>query len=74
MGICKEHQFSCIGPVIALLLIEAIREPFAKRHIEAVEMSGILESNTGMRTILEKIGAAPYKRYRLYEKTLAKGS
>ncbi|WP_411914271.1 GNAT family N-acetyltransferase [Pseudocitrobacter cyperus] len=70
MGICKEHQFSRIGPVIALLLIEALREPFARRHIDALEMSWILESNTGMRTILEKIGAKPYKRYRLYEKAL----
>ncbi|UGS42443.1 N-acetyltransferase [Pseudocitrobacter corydidari] len=70
MGICKEHQFSRIGPVIALLLIEALRAPFAKRRIDALEMSWILETNTGMRTILEKIGAVPYKRYRLYEKEL----
>ena len=70
MGICKEHQFSRIGPVIALLLIEALRAPFAKRRIDALEMSWILETNTGMRTILEKIGAVPYKRYRLYEKDL----
>lgn len=74
MGICKAHQFSRIGPVIALLLIEALREPFARRHIEAVEMSWILESNTGMRTILEKIGGKPYKRYRLYEKALRSAS
>lgn len=74
MGIRKEHQFSRIGPVIALLLIEALREPFARRHIEAVEMSWILESNTGMRTILEKIGGKPYKRYRLYEKVLRSAS
>ena len=68
MGVCKEYQFSRIGPVIALLLIEALRDPFAKRNIEALEMSWILESNTGMRTILERIGATPYKKYRLYEK------
>lgn len=70
MGVVKEYQFSRIGPIIALLLIEALREPFAKRNIDALEMSWILESNTGMRTILEKIGAEPYKRYRLYEKNL----
>ncbi|WP_312158415.1 N-acetyltransferase [Pantoea piersonii] len=70
MGIRQEYQFSRMGPIIALLLIEALRAPFAKRNIDALEMSWILESNTGMRTILEKIGAAPYKRYRLYEKEL----
>lgn len=68
MGVCQEYQFSRIGPVIALLLIEALRDPFAKRNIDALEMSWILESNTGMRTILERIGATPYKTYRLYEK------
>ncbi|MDF7662521.1 N-acetyltransferase [Erwiniaceae bacterium L1_54_6] len=70
MGVRQEYQFSRMGPIIALLLIEALRDPFAKRNIDALEMSWILESNTGMRTILEKIGAEPYKRYRLYEKQL----
>ncbi|KKO56465.1 N-acetyltransferase [Serratia sp. TSA_130.2] len=70
MGVRQEYQFSRIGPIIALLLIEALREPFAKRNIDALEMSWILETNTGMRTILERIGAVPYKRYRLFEKTL----
>ncbi|MEN0616050.1 N-acetyltransferase [Klebsiella indica] len=70
MGVRQEYQFSRIGPVIALLLIERLRDPFARHHIDALEMSWILESNTGMRTILERIGAVPYKRYRLYEKTI----
>ncbi|MBO1503412.1 MULTISPECIES: N-acetyltransferase [Serratia] len=70
MGVRQEYQFSRIGPIIALLLIEALRNPFAKRNIDALEMSWILESNSGMRTILERIGAVPYKRYRLYEKQL----
>ncbi|CAI0964611.1 N-acetyltransferase [Serratia liquefaciens] len=70
MGVRQEYQFSRIGPIIALLLIEALHDPFEKRGIDALEMSWILESNTGMRTILERIGAVPYKRYRLYEKQL----
>ncbi|EIC83313.1 hypothetical protein [Serratia sp. M24T3] len=70
MGVRQEHHFSRMGPIIALLLIEALHDPFERRKIEALEMSWILETNTGMRTILEKIGAVPYKRYRLYEKQL----
>lgn len=70
MGVKFEHQFSRIGPVIALLLIEALHAAFGKWKIDALEMSWILESNSGMRNILEKIGAVPYKRYRLYEKQL----
>ncbi|MBI3310145.1 MAG: N-acetyltransferase, partial [Serratia liquefaciens] len=60
MGVRQEYQFSRIGPIIALLLIEALHDPFEKRNIDALEMSWILESNTGMRTILERIGAVPY--------------
>jgi hypothetical protein len=70
MGVRHDFQFSRMGPILALLLIEALRDPFARRNIDALEMSWILESNTGMRTILERIGAVPYKRYRLFEKTL----
>lgn len=51
MGVRQEYQFSRIGPVMALLLIEALRDPFARHHIDALEMSRILESNSGMRTI-----------------------
>ncbi|WP_297196855.1 GNAT family N-acetyltransferase [uncultured Pluralibacter sp.] len=70
MGVRAEYQFSRIGPIIALLLIEALRDPFKKRGIDALEMSWILETNTGMNNILKKIGAEPYKHYRLYEKQL----
>jgi hypothetical protein len=70
MGVRQQFQFSRLGPVIALLLIEALKAPFEKRDIQALEMSWILESNTGMQAILERIGADPYKRYRLYEKTI----
>ena len=70
MGVRQQYQFSRMGPIIALLLIEALKAPFEKRDVEALEMSWILETNTGMRTILDRIGAAPYKRYRLYEKAI----
>ncbi len=70
MGVRQHYQFSRQGPVLALLLIEALKQPFVRRNIEALEMSWILETNTGMRTILERIGAIVYKRYRLYEKRI----
>lgn len=70
MGVRQRYQFSRQGPVLALLLIEALKAPFVRRKLDAVEMSWILETNTGMRTILERIGATAYKRYRLYEKRI----
>jgi hypothetical protein len=35
-----------------------------------MEMSWILEHNSGMRNIIESLGGVPYKTYRLYEKAL----
>jgi len=70
MGVRQAHQHSRLGPVLALRLIEALKPPFVKRGLEALEMSWILESNSGMRNILEHIGAYIYKRYRVYEKQI----
>jgi hypothetical protein len=35
-----------------------------------VELSWILEDNMPMRHILAALGSIPYKRYRIYERTL----
>lgn len=70
MGVRQMHQHSRLGPTLALLLIEALYTPFVKHGIQSLEMSWILESNTGMRNILEHIGAYIYKRYRVYEKRI----
>jgi hypothetical protein len=68
MGVRQQYHLTRQGPVLALLLIEALKASFVRRNIEALEMSWILETNAGMRGILERIGAKAYKRYRLYEK------
>ncbi|MGV6473719.1 GNAT family N-acetyltransferase [Azotobacter vinelandii] len=70
MGVRRAHQRSRLGSALALRLIEALKPPFVQHGLEALEMSWILESNRGMRNILERIGAYPYKRYRVYEKRI----
>ena len=70
MGVRRAHHFSRRGPVLALLLIEAIQNSLRRHRIDAVELSWILEDNQGMRSILEDTGCDPYKCYRVYEKTL----
>ena len=71
MGVRKKFQNKPIGMVLALLTIESVRHNLLARGIKEVEMSWILEDNTGMRHILDSNGSKMYKRYRLYEKTLA---
>lgn len=74
MGVSKRYQFSRLGPALALTLIAAIQEPVMAKGMRAVEMSWILEDNSGMRNILENIGTKLYKRYRLYQKSLSEAN
>lgn len=70
MGVRKRYQNSRQGIGLAFTLINALRGPASGRGIREVELSWILETNKGMRDILERIKAEPYKRYRVYQKEL----
>lgn len=70
MGVLPEHQESRVGAALALTLIDAIVEPCLDRGITKAELSWVLEDNVGLLSMLEAIGAHPYKRYRIFEKAL----
>ncbi len=70
MGVRKQFHHTLAGIASAFKVIDAPRKMAHARGIQQVELSWILEDNQPMRTILEKIGAKEYKRYRIYEKTL----
>ena len=44
--------------------------PMGAHGVREVELSWILEDNSGMRSIIEAIGGEAYKRYRIYEKAI----
>ncbi len=70
MGVRKQYQQSRLGSGLAFLVIDKVRQALVRRHVRNAEMSWILEDNKGMRAIAESFGGDPYKRYRIYEKTL----
>lgn len=70
MGVRQAYQHTRLGPALAFLVIDAVRKGLIRKGIREVEMSWILESNAGMRNIIETIGGRAYKRYRIYEKPL----
>ena len=70
MGVRSEFHHTKLGPGLAYALIEAARGPALKRGMTEVELSWILESNEGMRGIIESIGGYVSKRYRMYSKDL----
>ena len=71
MGVLPEFQASRTGSALAFAVIDAVRWHLHRRGVQEVEMSWILETNRGMRGIIEAIGGEAYKRYRLYERRLA---
>ncbi len=71
MGVRKRYQGSPLGTAMAFMLIDAVRGPGVRRGIRDVELSWVLEDNTGMRNMLESVGGLPYKRYRVYQKVLS---
>jgi len=71
LGVRKRYQNTLLGPALAYMVIDALSGPVRRRGIRMMELSWILETNKRMRAILEDMGAEAYKRYRVYEKTLA---
>jgi len=70
MGVRRKYQQSRLGPALAFMVIDAVRKGLCVRGVREVELSWILEDNSGMRSIIEAIGGELYKRYRLYEKAI----
>ena len=70
MGVRRSYHHTPLGPSLAIALIEKVREAARRRGVSQVETSWILEDNHGMRNIMEHIGGAISKRYRMFEKAL----
>jgi hypothetical protein len=66
LGVKKRHR----GLGIDLRLLMEIWKRRAAQRLHW-ELAWVLEDNHAMIRILQEIGAVPYKRYRLYQKTVA---
>ena len=70
MGVRRLYQNSVLGLGLAYRLISELREAGVHYGIKTIELSWILEDNTGMRAIIEDIGGRVSKTYRIYSKPL----
>jgi hypothetical protein len=71
MGVRQKYQNTIYGPAMAFDLIAAGFKVGRAKGLERVEMSWILESNKGVRNIIEKFGSKITKRYRMYQKSFS---
>jgi GNAT superfamily N-acetyltransferase len=67
LGLLPEYRKRGLDNILYLELFRRALE----RGYTSGEFSWILEDNVAMRRPLEKIGATVYKRYRVYERSLA---
>lgn len=70
MGVRRRFQKSRLGAALALMMITSLQVSARRRGIEEVEMSWILETNKGMRSMITALGGEIYKRYRIYQKDM----
>lgn len=61
-----DHQGRGLTTVLGLELMQSARE----RGLTHIDSHLVLETNTRMRSELERLGAVAWKRYRVYEKAL----
>jgi len=66
MGVVPKHRRQGIDAAMYARTMAAAR----RRGVRWAELSWILEDNTAMIRALERMGAVPYKTYRIYEKPL----
>lgn len=70
MGVRRSFAKGLIGGLAPYLIIDEMRQGLLAKGTREVELSWILEDNRPMRSMIESLGAKPYKTYRIYEKTL----
>jgi hypothetical protein len=70
MGVCRRYHNSLLGAGLAYRIIKEIQDVGVAYGIKDVELSWILEDNTGIREIIEDCGGRVYKTYRVYGKNL----
>jgi GNAT superfamily N-acetyltransferase len=70
MGVRKRLSGTALGSSLPIALISSLEPGADTFGFRKVELSWILEDNRPMRHILERLGARPYKTYRVYGKAL----
>lgn len=70
MGVVSTYQGSALGAGLAMMAIEEIHRRGKARGIQTVELGWILEQNTAMRRMIERIGGVKVKTYRIFERPL----
>ncbi|QDH17906.1 hypothetical protein [Swingsia samuiensis] len=70
LGVTSKLRGTMLGALLPSLAIAELLRRGESLPYSWVELGWILESDTGMKNLAEAVVPHPYKRYRLYEKTI----
>ena len=70
MGVRRRLHATTVGVGLSFAAIEAVQLAYRRRGVVSAELSWVLEDNTALARILERIGAVPSKTYRIYTRNL----
>ncbi len=69
MGLRPRYRQSAMGAMVLIAMLDELVRRAARRRLESLEMSWILEDNRPVIGLIERAGGVARKRYRLYEKS-----
>lgn len=71
LGVKKKLAGTALSAIVPALLIDELMKRGHTLPYRTIELGWVLETNTGIRNLIERIVPHPYKRHRMYEKTLS---
>lgn len=70
LGVKKKLAGTALSAIIPALLIDELMQRGRHLPYRTIELGWVLETNTGIRNLIERIVPEPYKTHRMYEKIL----
>ncbi len=70
MGVSSKYHDTLLGAALAYRVISDTQDAVVEYGMKKIELSWILEDNTGVKDIIKDSGGEVYKTYRIYSKCL----
>ena len=70
LGVKKKLSGTALSAIIPALLIDELMQRGHVLPYRTIELGWVLETNLGIRNLIERIVPTPYKTHRMYEKIL----
>lgn len=70
LGVRKKYMGTALRAMLPVLIIDELMKRGHVLPYRSIELGWVLETHTGLRNLIERIVPTPYKRHRMYEKTL----